>query len=702
VSTALALRPYQEEAIAAVDAALEHGVRRPLIALPTGCHRANQPVLMYDGSTKVVEDVRVGDRVMGPDSRPRTVLRLERGVGPMMGIRPVKGEPWVVNDEHVLTLVETAAKASPRYPSQRGGTIRDVPLPEWQTWAAWRNHTHKLFRVGVDFPERADRPTIEPYLLGLLLGNGGLAHRSSVSITTTDPEVKATIHAAAQRYGLRVRRDGISFYLAGTRGAGGNPLNTELRKLGLRGVAGDERFVPDAYRLGSRRVRLDVLAGLLDSDGSKHGQGYDFCSKSAALADHVAFVARSLGLAAYVSAREVRSPWSGAVGTYFRVSIIGDASVIPCRVARKRVEPRRQKKDVLRTGFEVEPTGMVEPYYGFTLSGDGRYLLGDFTVTHNCGKTVIFAALIARRGGTALVVAHRDELLRQAADKLAVADPALGLSVGFVAAERDDVGAPVVVASVQTLARARRLARLPRRFDTVVIDEAHHASAASCRRVVEHVAPSPLILGVTATPQRSDRQQLGDVWQQVVYQRGSAELIRAGYLADVRGVRVGLQANLDDVVQSAGDFQADALGAALEDASAPRHVLAAYCEHAAGRKALVFVPTVALAHHMARMFQDAGIAAEALAGTTPAERRRAILDRLRAGDTRVCVNVAVLSEGFDEPSVDCVIVATPTRSQVKYIQCLDQDTEVLTRSGFRRAHEVAVGDEVAAVQPPHR
>jgi superfamily II DNA or RNA helicase len=287
-----------------------------------------------------------------------------------------------------------------------------------------------------------------------------------------------------------------------------------------------------------------------------------------------------------------------------------------------------------------------------------------------CGKTVIFAALIARRGGTALVVAHRDELLRQAADKLAVADPALGLSVGFVAAERDDVGAPVVVASVQTLARARRLQRIPRHFDTVVIDEAHHASAASYRRVVDHVDPSPLILGVTATPQRSDRQQLGDVWQQVVYQRGIAEMIRAGYLADVRGVRVGLQANLDEVAQSGGDFQADALGAALEEASAPRHVLAAYRQHATGRKTLVFVPTVALAHRVARVFRDSGIAAEPLDGTTPTEQRRAILDRLRAGDTRVCVNVAVLSEGFDEPSVDCVIVATPTRSQVKYIQCV--------------------------------
>src|SRR5205823_14899734 len=105
-----------------------------------------------------------------------------------------------------------------------------------------------------------------------------------------------------------------------------------------------------------------------------------------------------------------------------------------------------------------------------------------------------------------------------AADKLAVADPALALGVGFVAAERDGVHAPVVVGSVQTLARTCRLQRLPRHVDTVVVDEAHHAFARSYRRILAHVERAPLILGVTATPQRSDRRQLGDVWEQIVYQ----------------------------------------------------------------------------------------------------------------------------------------------------------------------------------------
>ena len=285
-----------------------------------------------------------------------------------------------------------------------------------------------------------------------------------------------------------------------------------------------------------------------------------------------------------------------------------------------------------------------------------------------CGKTLIFASLIARRGGSALVLAHRDELLRQAAEKIAQADPTLGLGVGFVQAERDDTAAPVVVGSVQTLARQSRLERLPRHFDTVIVDEAHHAGARSYRRILEHLDASPLILGVTATPQRADGR-LGEVWQEIVFQRGIAEMIAAGYLADVRGVRVGLEAvDLDAVAQSGGDFDADALGDALEQAAAPAHVLAAYRQHAEGRKTVVFVPTVALAHRMAAVFRDAGVPAEAVDGTTPFEQRRATLDRFRTEDTRVLVNVGIVSEGYDEPSITCVIMATPTRSQVKYSQ----------------------------------
>ena len=325
------------------------------------------------------------------------------------------------------------------------------------------------------------------------------------------------------------------------------------------------------------------------------------------------------------------------------------------------------------TGIKRRPAIQLRPYQQEAIAaieaGIDRGIRRPLVVIPTgAGKTIIFASLIARRGGSALVLAHRDELLRQAADKITQADPTLGLGVGFVQAARDDVAAPVVVASVQTLARATRLARLPTRFDTVIVDEAHHAGARSYRRILEHLDSSPLILGVTATPQRT-RGNLGEVWQEIVYQRGIAEMIAAGYLVDVRGIRVGLEAiDLEAVAQKGGDFDADQLGDALEQASAPAHVLAAYLKHASDRKTVVFVLTVALAHRMAETFRQAGVAAEALDGSTDPQLRLGILARLRAGETRVVLNVGVLVEGWDEPSVECIVVATPTRSQVKYAQ----------------------------------
>ena len=268
-----------------------------------------------------------------------------------------------------------------------------------------------------------------------------------------------------------------------------------------------------------------------------------------------------------------------------------------------------------------------------------------------CGKTLVFASLIARRGGSALVLAHRDELLRQAAEKIAIADPTLALGVGFVAAERDDVAR-----AGRRRQRADARARTPAREAAATVRHRRgrrgsSRSARSYRRILAHLEPSPLILGVTATPAARRRQLLGEVWEEIVYQRGIAEMIRAGYLADVRGIRVGLeQVDLDKVAQSGGDYQADALGARHSSRPPPRGTCSPPTrQHANDRTAVVFVPTVALAHHMAGVFRAAGIRAEALDGTTPGEQRQAILERLHAGETRVVANVAVLTRGGRRP-----------------------------------------------------
>ena len=292
------------------------------------------------------------------------------------------------------------------------------------------------------------------------------------------------------------------------------------------------------------------------------------------------------------------------------------------------------------------------------------------------GKTIVFALLVQRRGGRSLILAHRDELIQQAVDKLRLVDPTFPL--GVVQAARDEHTAPTVVASVQTLSRRTRLARLVPDFQTIVIDEAHHAPAPTYRRILAYCRAwcpdGPLVVGVTATPERGDRHSLREVFERIVYQKTLLEMMQAGYLVDLRAVQVRLQADFDTLRTQHGDFVEAELETLLLAANAPAQVLAAFQAQAADRKALLFTPTVALAYAMAATFQAAGIPAEALDGTTPVPTRRAILQRLHSGATRVVANCAVLTEGFDEPSVACIIVARPTQSALLYQQMLGRGT----------------------------
>lgn len=292
------------------------------------------------------------------------------------------------------------------------------------------------------------------------------------------------------------------------------------------------------------------------------------------------------------------------------------------------------------------------------------------------GKTVVFSSLIQRRGDTALILAHRDELLRQAEHKLLTVAPELGMSIGFVQAHRNDVGAPIIVASVATLARPERLKQLPRHVKTLVIDEAHHATAPSYRAVLEHV-DADIVVGFTATPERSDKAQLSDVWEQIVYARSLLDMIREGYLCDLRGIKVELDdLDLSTVKVTRGDYQADDLGRAMTEAHAPEQTAAAILQHAADRKTIVFCPTVDLAQATAAAMNAAGIKTGHVNGETDPDERRAILADFGAGRLQAITNVDVLTEGYDEPSVSCVAIAAPTKSRIAYVQKVGRGTRL--------------------------
>ena len=683
----VSLRPYQEEARKSIENEWEEGRRKTLLVLPTGCHAKGEHVLLSNGQKEKVENIVKGDELLGADGRPRTVLATHKGIDDLYKVTPVKGEPFIVNSAHKLSLVQTNQTSNPKYKSEMtGGSIVDATVGEWFGWSKWKKHIHKLYRSGAieKFPHNdGSSLTIDPYFLGVLLGDGDITH--GVNITTMDCEVKDAIQDQANKYGYTIRREpsgkAETFFLrSGEKGCKGGRLTRQLKMLGLFGSNASKKHVPAEYRTAPLKQRLEVIAGLIDTDGSLHScSGYDFVSKSKDLSEDIAFMCRSAGLAAYVS-KSTKSSQNGYTGTYWRVSISGDCSVIPCRVEHKKARERKQVKNVLRTGFSVEHVGKGE-YFGFTVDGDNRYLLHDFTVTHNCGKTIVFS-MVAKdqvdKGERVLILAHRGELLEQAADKLKAAT-GLGASVEKAEQTSLDGWYRVTVGSVQTLMREKRLKQFSHDYyDTIIVDEAHHSLAGSYQTVLDYFGKAK-VLGVTATADRGDRKNLGAYFDSIAYEYTLPRAIREGYLSPIKAQTIPLQLDLTKVKITSGDFSANDVGTALDPylGQIAEEMLAAGCMD---RKTVVFLPLVATSKKFKEILGQHGFNALEVNGESK-DRKEVLEEFDNAAPGAVLCNSMLLTEGWDCPSVNCVVVLRPTKVRSLYVQMVGRGTRLSPETG---------------------
>ena len=298
------------------------------------------------------------------------------------------------------------------------------------------------------------------------------------------------------------------------------------------------------------------------------------------------------------------------------------------------------------------------------------------------GKTVVFSHgslefLKAHKGSRVIVVVHTDELVEQAHSKIKAVAPKL--DVGIVKGSRRDVYADVIVASVQTLRNPKVHSQITC-VGLLIIDEAHHALAASYITVMKHFGSfdgTCQTVGFTATPMRGDGKTLFPTWERVAFQRDISWMVRRKFLVPPRGKAVRVpDLDLRKVKMSGKDFREGELGEALAESLAPELVAQAWMEHAKERKTLGFAPTVASAEVFAQAFTDLGIESAVIHGGLPLEQRKAILRAHRTGMIRVLWNCMILTEGYDDPSVSCIIVARPTKSKGLYIQIVGRGLRV--------------------------
>ena len=291
-----------------------------------------------------------------------------------------------------------------------------------------------------------------------------------------------------------------------------------------------------------------------------------------------------------------------------------------------------------------------------------------------CGKTVVFAKVTedcVRQGNRVLILAHRGELLDQAADKLM---KTTGLGCALEKAENTCLGSwfRVVVGSVQTLMRQKRLDQFPEDFfDTIIIDEAHHCISDSYQKVLQHF-PDAQILGVTATPDRGDMQNLGQFFESLAYEYTLPKAIKEGYLTPIKALTIPLKIDMSSVSVQAGDFKVGDIGTALDPyLEGIAEEMKKYCSD---KKTVVFLPLVKTSQKFRDLLNEHGFQAAEVNGNS--QDRAEILADFEEGKYNVLCNSMLLTEGWDCPSVDCIVVLRPTKVRSLYCQMVGRGTRL--------------------------
>ena len=409
------LRPVQQEAVSAFMNNCYPDYGGGILCLQCGggkCLAKNTKVIMYDGTIKMIQDVKIGDQLMGDDSTPRNVINLGKGREMMYDIVSTNGDIYTVNESHILSLKCIANKDK-----YKKGEIYDISLKDYMNLPdSYHNSSGPLlgYCVDVDFPYK--EVNIDPYILGYWLGN-----RSETS----------------------------------------NDLFKMLEKYNLV----NNKHIPHIYKCNSRKIRLHLLAGIIDSiTTTSNNNKYDIIQNNEKLLDDIIYLARSLGFSCSKK-EEIKKEINEEI--YYKICIYGGKlEIIPVKCETKKIQALKVTDNALTTRIKVVPKG-IDYYYGVELDGNHRYLLGSFTVTHN---TVIGLNIISQLKKKALIIVHKEFLLNQWIERIKMFLP--DAQIGRIQAKTFDiVGKDIVIAMLQSLSMKKFEDDAFSSFGTAITDE---------------------------------------------------------------------------------------------------------------------------------------------------------------------------------------------------------------------------------------
>jgi superfamily II DNA or RNA helicase len=492
------LRENQE---VVVNTYLEHvnkvGFGGGLLELPCAygkCLGKDTEILMYDGTFKKVQDVKVGDLLMGDDSKPRNVLTLARGREQMYKISSKKGDSYICNESHILSL-----KSSSNHSKKiKKGDIIDISVIDYLNLPKCFHGKGGVllgYKVPIDFEEK--QVDFDPYLLGYWLGDGTSSH---TGITTQESRViKYIVDLFKNKHtDLYFKYTGRQYDYRINSLKNKNSFMNFLRTNNLL----NNKHIPQQYLCNSRKIRLELLAGIIDSDGYFDKNCIEITQKNEQLLDNIVYLARSLGFASYKKKiiKTCKNSKNGPVsGIYYLTNIYGKGiEEIPTLCPRKKGYVRKQIKDALTYRLHIEKLDINE-YYGFEIDGNRRFVLADFTVTHN---TVLSLNIISQLKKKTFIIVHKEFLMNQWIERIQQFLPKA--RVGKIQGPVIDIdNKDIVIGMLQSLSMKEYPPSIFESFGLTIIDEVHHISSEVFSNSLFKLV-TKYMLGLSATMNRKD------------------------------------------------------------------------------------------------------------------------------------------------------------------------------------------------------
>lgn len=408
----MAIKPTLEQEQIVLEASRGSNLAISAFAGAAKCLGKGTLVVKADGTLIKVEDIKIGDLLLGVDGTPRTVLATTKGTEEMFKVSQTKGIPFTCNRSHILS-VKMAINKNSRYKYKEGfikaGDIVNLSIDEYLKQSASFRKDSKCYTPNC-MALGTTNPTIDAYFVGLWLGDG---HSNTCAISKPDKEIKDYLEKFAISVNLPFKESTDTtrcptYYIGrGSSKGTENGGNTLLKQLGIF----NNKHIPNEYKFANVEARLALVAGLLDTDGSLQKNYFVWTSANYSLAQDMAFVCRTLGFKVTFTPFKAHNYPNN---TYYKLNIFGkDLDKIPTKLPRKQAKPRQQIKDANRTGFTLESLGIGE-YYGFTIDGDSLFLLEDFTVTHNTTTCTLIADKLQRKS---LYIAFNKSIAEEAKTK---------------------------------------------------------------------------------------------------------------------------------------------------------------------------------------------------------------------------------------------------------------------------------------------